>query len=389
VGFPGRRISRWIGPGALAGTGLFLTGSVEAVRNRTAVAKAVREWFEANGLPLFFRNNRSPYVIWILEVMGQQTQLSRAVAYLERWLHRFPDVSSLASTEEQEVLKLWEGLGYYSRARNIHKAAQQIVRDYNAIFPDTYSSILKLPGVGEYTAAAVASMVFGEAVPAVDANVRRIFARLLLWQEDTGSSTFTLLVREHMEKMFSIENPGLLNEGMMELGERICLRRKPDCARCPVGAFCLAFQKGEVERIPVRKQREAKIDRSYAVYRLFDTEGRVLLSAPKKRGIWPGLWSLPGILVEEEPSAAALEEWFGVSFGIDINVELLLPPVRHSYTRYRLLFYPVSGRTTETGAGGGSLVAVEQGKMGRLPFPSGILKVLRELAVSSSSAAVD
>lgn len=334
-------------------------------------------WFRAEGRPLAFRRERDPYSIWVLEVMGQQTQLSRAALYLGRWLERFPDIHTLAAAPETEVLRAWEGLGYYSRARNLHRAAQLVVRDSGGRLPETREGLLALPGVGEYTAAAVASIAFGEAAPAVDANVLRIFARLLLHGGAMTEPAFRERVGAAIGLMQRVEEPGVINEALMELGEVCCLGRAPRCAVCPLQTWCRAHAAGEAERLPLRRPQAAVIREAHAVFRIADGEDRVFVLPPAADGLWPGLRTLPRVVLPKDPEPGALEQAFRERFGFAIAVEAVLPPVRHSYTRFRLLFHPVRARLAGRSTGAGEWVPA--GEVRQLPFPSGLRKVLARL----------
>lgn len=344
---------------------------------RQAAARRLAAWFRAEGRPLAFRRERDPYSIWVLEVMGQQTQLPRAALYLGRWLERFPDIHTLAAAPETEVLRAWEGLGYYSRARNLHRAAQLVVRDSGGRLPETREGLLALPGVGGYTAAAVASIAFGEAVPAVDANVLRIFARLLLHGGALTEAAFKSRVEAAIGAMQGVEAPGVINEALMELGEVCCLRRAPRCAVCPLAAWCRAHAAGEAERLPQRRPQAAVIREAHAVFRISDDEERVFVLPPAAAGLWPGLWTLPRAVLREAPEQGGLERLFREEYGFAIRIGALLPPVRHSYTRFRLLFHPVRARLSGGAPCEGEWVPA--GTLGTLPFPSGLRKVLTRL----------
>lgn len=357
------------------GTGVSASNKSENHLWQDAVRRLVA-WFRAEGRPLAFRRERTPYSTWILEVMGQQTQLSRAALYLDRWLERFPDIHALAAASETEVLQAWEGLGYYSRARNLHRAARLVVRDSGGVLPETREGLLALPGVGEYTAAAVASIAYGEAVPAVDANVLRIFARLLLHEGAVMDAAFRQQVEAAIGIMQGVEAPGVVNEALMELGEVCCLRRAPRCGVCPLSGECRARAAGATERLPRRKPQVPVIREAHAVFRIADGADRVFVIPPAADGLWPGLWTLPRVVLAEGPEPGALEQAFRERFGCAIAVEAVLPPVRHSYTRFRLLFHPVRARLAGM-AGPGEWVPA--GTLVTLPFPSGLRKVLARL----------
>lgn len=208
-------------------------------------------WYRSERRDLPWRRTRDPYRIWVSEIMLQQTRVETVKGYYERFISRFPDVYALANAPEQDVLKLWEGLGYYSRARNMQRAAQQIAHDYRGVFPPTAKELATLPGIGDYTAGAVASIAFGEAAPAVDGNVKRVAARLLGVREPVDGRAAQAVMREALAAMLRAGEPGLLNQALMELGATLCLPRAPRCDACPVAALCDARAEGDAESLPV------------------------------------------------------------------------------------------------------------------------------------------
>lgn len=214
-------------------------------------AARLTAWYGSVRRALPWRETKDPYRIWVSEIMLQQTRVETVKGYYARFLERFPDVASLAAAPEQDVLKLWEGLGYYSRARNMQRAARTVALELGGAFPRTARKLLKLPGVGEYTAGAVASIAFGEAAPAVDGNVKRVAARLLGVREPVDGKVAQRNIREALAALLRAGEPGLLNQALMELGATLCLPRAPRCESCPVAALCDARAEGDAESLPV------------------------------------------------------------------------------------------------------------------------------------------
>jgi len=250
----------------------------------SAIREALGTWYDRARRDLPWRRTRDPYAIWISEIMLQQTRVAAVIPYYEKFLAAYPDAAALARAPEQEVLTMWSGLGYYSRARNLHKAARQI----GAKFPADYESIRALAGVGEYTAAAIASIAFGLPHAAVDGNVRRVIARLKNNEADASV---------HAEKLLDRSDPGRWNQAMMELGATICLPREPLCASCPIARHCASRRKGTQASIPSKriKPDPVRLTRTLLVAR---SRGRVLLTASSRvMGFWDLPESIPGAKV--------------------------------------------------------------------------------------------
>lgn len=248
-------------------------------------------WYDATRRALPFRETRDPYAIWVSEVMLQQTRAETVIGYYRRFMEAFPTLQSLAEAEEQQVLKAWEGLGYYSRARNLHACARQVVSEYGGNFPQSIQALKKLPGIGDYTAGAVASIAFGVRTPAVDGNVERVVSRLMGIREDVGIPSVRRALRAEAEALVPEGRPGDFNQAMMELGARVC-QPAPRCAECPVQSFCDAYAAGDADALPI-KQRKAPqrvIPRGVALIRY---EGRLLLQRREER-LLQGLWCFPG-----------------------------------------------------------------------------------------------
>ncbi len=243
------------------------------------IANALQEWHQIHREEHFFRQNRTPYRVWISEVALQQTRIGAAAAPLANFLEAFPDIDSLARAEERQVLEAFRGLGYYNRARNIHKAA----RLYRTGLPETYETLLKVPSIGPYTAAAIASICFQEKVPVIDGNIKRIAARLLALNESVESEPFLRLCRGFMEKLIQYsENPGFLNEAAMELGQKICLPKTPLCQNCPVQNRCQAHARGLTTELPRKKERPKWIPVEWQILIPQLPDGKILLEKNEK-----------------------------------------------------------------------------------------------------------
>lgn len=244
-----------------------------------------------------WRNTSDPYKIWLSEIILQQTRIDQGMPYYLRFIEAFPQIKYLAEADELQVLKLWEGLGYYSRARNLHKTAQIIVEQYHSKFPDTYDELLKLKGVGPYTAAAIASIVFNEPVAAIDGNVLRVVSRLFLIEDPVDRSSTVKSIRSLLYEFIKKEDPGTFNQAMMELGALICTPKKPKCDSCPVNTHCIGFAEGKHEKLPV-KIGKVKVKNEYFNYLIPELKGKTIISK-RNSGIWTGLYQFPLIVSKD------------------------------------------------------------------------------------------
>lgn len=249
-------------------------------------------WYEENGRQLPWRDTRDPYRIWISEVILQQTRVAQGLDYFRRFTDRFPDVASLAAAEEDEVLKYWQGLGYYSRARNLHAAAQEIVSKFDGVFPSGYQDVLSLKGIGEYTAAAICSFAWRQPYAVVDGNVYRVLARVFGVDLPIDSSAGKKYFTELASKLLDRKHPDLYNQAIMDFGALQCVPQSPACLFCPFRDQCAAFITGEVNRLPVKEGKTVQTKRyfNYLYIRYKDT---IFLSQRTEKDIWRNLYEFP------------------------------------------------------------------------------------------------
>lgn len=263
-------------------------------------------WYRENARALPWRSEPTPYHVWISEIMLQQTRVTAVLDYYRRFLEEVPDTVTLAGLPQDQLMKLWQGLGYYSRARNLQKAARQIMDRHGGVFPNTYEEIRALAGVGDYTAGAISSIAFGLSVPAVDGNVLRVTARLTGDSGDIAIPAMKRKVTRALAEIIPLDAPGDFNQAMMELGATICLPNgAPLCERCPAAGFCRAFQEGRTGELPVKAAKKARRTEARTVYLLFH-KGRVALRRRPGRGLLAGLWEYPNELTG---GTAWLERW--------------------------------------------------------------------------------
>ena len=284
------------------------------------------EWFRDNARRLPWREDPTPYHVWLSEIMLQQTRVAAVLDYYKRFLAEAPDAAALAALPEERLMKLWQGLGYYSRARNLQKAAKIIVEEYDGRFPADYAAVRALPGVGDYTAGAVCSIAFGQAVPAVDGNVLRVYARLAGDDGDISTPQMKKKVTQTLEKVIPVNGAGAFNQALMELGATVCLPNgAPLCERCPVKALSAALAEERVDQLPVKARPKARRVEERAVWLIF-LGNRVALRRRPERGLLAGLWEFPnepggGPLPQDWGIEAASQEYAGQAKHIFTHIE--------------------------------------------------------------------
>lgn len=324
--------------------------SIIPLSDPTTIAHALLTWIAAGRRDLPWRRRRDPYAVWIAEIMLQQTQVATVIPYFERWLARFPDAAALAAATLDDVLKAWEGLGYYSRARNLHRAAQIVVAQHGGRLPTERTALLALPGIGDYTAGAILSLAYGQAEPAVDGNVRRVLSRVYDIAEDVGTPEAVRRLWSLAAALVAAAPPGRagdLNEGLMELGALVCTPQTPHCPACPLADLCLAQARGTQTMRPMKapRPRTPHFDVVAAVIR--DAAGRYLLAQRPADGLLGGLWGFPGgTAAEGEALGAALIRTVAEQTGVTIRPGAALRPIVHAYTHFRITLHPFHAEHT-------------------------------------------
>ncbi|GFH62337.1 MAG: A/G-specific adenine glycosylase [Candidatus Desulfovibrio kirbyi] len=311
---------------------------------------ALLDWFAGHKRPLPWRETYAPYEVWISEIMLQQTQMERGVEYFTRWMRRFPTIQSLAAASEDEVLHLWEGLGYYSRARHLLNAARKIVTECDGVFPSSLQKIRELPGVGPYTAGAIASIAFGEKLPCVDANVERVLARVFNVDAPVRQAPAAATIQRLALRLVPDGCTREHNQAMMELGALVC-GKKPRCARCPLSVFCISYHLDIVNVRPVPGKKTALSAISMATGVLCYQKKFFVQKRPPS-GIWGNLWEFPGGRVEEgeRPESAIMRE-FMEETGFRVKPVQRHGIIRHGYTTYRITLH-CFGLRLDTGESG-------------------------------------
>jgi A/G-specific adenine glycosylase len=302
-----------------------------------ALRRRLLKWYRHHQRHLPWRETDDPYAIWISEVMLQQTTVKTVLPYYDRFLKRFPDLKHLAQTDLQDVLKIWEGLGYYARARNLHRAAQIVRHHHGGRIPSDINDLTKLPGVGDYIAAAVSSIAFNHASAVVDGNVKRVLARLDLIPSPVNRSTSHKVFQTAASKLLDPKQPGTFNQALMELGALLCTPRRPRCEDCPIQMHCRAYTDGVVVDYP-KRIKKAPVPRHRVSVGVVFKNGRVLITRRKLEGLLGGLWEFPGGRIEsgESPQEACIRE-IREEVGLNVQVDSFLTRIRHAYTHFKIV----------------------------------------------------
>ena len=310
-------------------------GEVSGRGETAEIAARLLAHYDAYARELPWRRDTDPYRVWVSEVMLQQTRVEAVVPYFERWMSRFPTLDALAEADLDDVLRAWEGLGYYARARNLHRAARVVRERYGGVLPEDPEALRSLPGVGEYTAGAIGSIVFGRREPAVDGNVRRVLSRLY----DLPSPTPSVL-RRLAAALVPADRPGDFNQALMEFGATVCTPRSPSCETCPLEALCLARRRGTVAERPLPPKRKPVPENDVGCAVIVARGGRVLLVRRPEDGLLGGMWEFPGaeVRTDESPAEAAARAAADM-VGDDVDPGAPLATVTHEFTHRRTTYH--------------------------------------------------
>ncbi len=341
------------------------------------MAEPLLAWYDAGRRILPWREKPTPYHVWVSEIMLQQTRVEAVKPYYDRFMERLPDIPALAAADEETLLKLWEGLGYYNRVRNLKKAAVRIMEEYGGIMPGTRKELMELPGIGSYTAGAVASIAYGRREPAVDGNVLRVFARILCDGRDMTQPAVRRQMEERIGQQMPADRPGDFNQALMELGAMVCIPNgAPKCGECPWKSFCLAMQRGEWARFPAKPEKKPRVIEEKTVLILWD-EGRAALQKRPSKGLLAGMYEFPSLegRLSGQEVLVRLRE-MGLSA---VRIEPL-GDSRHIFTHreWHMTGYAVRVDELSPKVGGDDLIFVErQEARDRYPIPSAYKAYLR------------
>ncbi len=304
---------------------------------RADFSRSVLSWFGCHGRKnLPWQQQQAPYPIWVSEIMLQQTQVATVIPYFERFMQRFPDIENLANATVDEVLHHWSGLGYYARARNLHRAAQLIRDQYAGNFPLVFNQVLALPGIGRSTAGAILSLGAGQQYAILDGNVKRVMARCFAIAGWPGHSHVQKQLWQLAEHYTPDEHVADYNQAMMDLGSLVCTRKRPQCQKCPLGKICQAHTQGDEMAFPTPKPRKTVPLRSTCMLILKNGMGEIMLEQRPPSGIWGGLWSLP-----ECPSEGQVEQWCRDNLGVSAQLISSWPVRRHTFSHFHLDITPL------------------------------------------------
>jgi len=350
----------------------------------TRIAASLLYWFGKHQRPLPWRKQYLPYQTWIAEVMLQQTQTKTVLPYYERWMQRFPDVLSVAAASEQEVLKYWEGMGYYSRVRNLHKTAKILVDRFAGVFPEDYAHVIKLPGIGRYTAGAIMSLAFNREYPVVDGNVERVFARLFNLEKPVKAKESQIFIEEMAQALIPLGQARIFNQAVMELGATVCVPKNPLCPKCPIQRLCESNRRGIVDQRPVAGKRKSLVPIEVVLGVLVHRR-RVLIQKRPDTGLMAGLWEFPGGKLEAgETPEQALGREFQEELGLAVDPIQKLAVIKHQYTSFRVVLHcyrcRFHGRRQPITLGAAAEARwVTAGELHEYPFPAANRKLITML----------
>ncbi len=329
-------------------------------------------WYRENGRELPWRGSRDPYIVWVSEIILQQTRVAQGWDYFLRFTERFPDVAVLAGAAEDEVLRYWQGLGYYSRARNMHRAAQEIIEKFGGVFPTNYRDVLSLKGIGEYTAAAICSFCFDLPCAVVDGNVYRVLSRVFGVDTPIDSTEGKRFFRELAGELLDREHPGDYNQAIMDFGALQCMPGLPECTSCPLQEQCVARAEGRVRQLPV-KQGKTTVFTRYFHYLHIHCNGEILLHRRGAKDIWQNLYEFPLLETPEEtePETLLAGEAFGRLFAgaSGLKIGRISLPMKHqlSHRLLRVRFYEIETETLPSGLNG--FLRVPEAQTGHYALP--------------------
>lgn len=340
-------------------------------------------WYYDNKREMPWRNTKDPYIIWVSEIMLQQTRVDQARPYFDNFLEQFPTVFELANAPRQQVLKAWEGLGYYSRARNLHDAAKTVVAKYNGIFPSNYDDVISLKGIGPYTAAAITSIAFNQPNAVVDGNVIRVITRYYGIADDTRKSGTVKQVQKHVDELIPADNPADFNQAMMELGALVCTPKNPTCEICPLQPGCIAAKLVQTDVIPYKSPAKKKPHKHIGVGIIERKDGKVLIALRPENVMLGGLWEFPGGKQEkgeniEQTVVRELKE----ELGVDVIPVKEFMSINHSYSHFNITLHAykciLSAGIPEAKASS-EIKWVDKSELERFPFPKANKKLTEKL----------
>lgn len=340
--------------------------------------KNLLDWFRAEKRNLPWREDRDPYKIWVSEVMLQQTRVDTVIPYFRRFMEKYPTLDSLANASEEDLLKVWEGLGYYSRIRNLHSAAREVKERYGGKIPPDPEIFRRLKGVGSYTAGAVMSIAYNLPVPAVDGNVMRVLSRIFRIDDDIAKAKTKTMFEELASELISREDPGSFNQSLMELGALICKPKNPGCLLCPVREQCQAKLAGDQDRYPNKEKRSSGRTVAIVAAVIRDGKGRVFIRKRPETGLLANLWEFPNEEIPGHPRGNRLPQFEAImcrKHGIRVEVEEPLCRIQHQFSHLKWMMDVFIGKLLSFDAESDSLRAVKPEEIGQYPMPASHQKI--------------
>jgi len=322
---------------------------------------------------------RDPYRVWLSEIMLQQTQVATVIPYYQRFLARFPDLAKLAAAPDEAVMTLWSGLGYYARARNLHRAAREIVARHGGVFPRRIEDIAALPGIGRSTAAGIAVFAFGTRAAVLDGNVKRVLARVFGIAGFPGEKAVERRLWTLAESLLPARGIATYTQGLMDLGALVCTRGRPRCDACPLARMCVARRESRIAELPTPRAARERPQRAITLL-VLRRRGRVLLEARPREGIWGGLLSLPELPAGSRDARRHVERRFGCA----VTAKASLPAVQHAFTHFRLVISPILCEVSTAGTAAGRLW-LSLKRLDRAPLPAPVRTLLATLPKSGSA----
>ncbi len=349
------------------------------------------EWYTNNKRDLPWRSSRNPYHIMVCEFMAQQTQIATLIPYYSRWLDTFPMLEDVANADEDRILKCWEGLGYYSRARNLQKACQVIVNQHKGNLPENPDELMALPGIGPYIAAAIASIAFNVPIAVVDGNVLRVMARFYGLRDDIGKEKTKQALQRRLNQDIKQYPPSDFNQGLMELGATVCTPKAPNCGECPLAVTCYAKNMNETETLPIKSKKKPIPHHTIVVGIIKNNHGKVLITKRKKNQLLGGLWEFPGGKVEEnETIEDALTREIKEEVALDIAIESFACKVNHAYSHFKITMHAYICIATDTNplhcTSADAHEWVTLSELNRFAFPKANNKIIAHLIAENQLA---
>jgi A/G-specific adenine glycosylase len=350
-----------------------------------ALSQALLDWYGESGRDLPWRRTRDAYAIWISEIMLQQTQVKTVLPYYDRWMQQFPTIDILAATDLQTVLKAWEGLGYYARARNLHRAAQTIVAEFNGQFPAVYDLAIQLPGIGRTTAGGILSAAFNHPLPIMDGNVKRVLARLIGLEVPPSKALNQLW--EISAELVPADRGRDFNQAFMDLGATVCTPQNPACLNCPWQLACAAYRQGRQAELPITERKAPLPHKTIAVVVIWNDRGEILINQRPETGLLGGLWEFPSVEVAKGRSTPnALKTQIPPTFGVNFHLQTALLQVEHTYTHFKATFQVYRGELVSESID--ATVAKKWEAVDRLsdyPFPKSHWKIIEAIRASADA----